>query len=171
MPYITKKLSENKAIIKNLDFPKSFSQECQNKVALIGVGGNIGDSKRRFKKLLIFLQREKKVKLLESSIIFKNPPFGFLEQDFFYNTLLLIDTKLPPKELLRYLQRVEKHFRRVRLFKDGPRTLDLDIIFYEKRKCNKSQKLLIPHPFWKERESVLIPLKFLKGKKCLQRVL
>jgi len=170
MPYIYKKIHHN-TLIKNLDFPALFSKACLNRVALIGVGGNIGDSKRRFKRLLVFLQREKQIKLIASSIILKNPPFGFKEQADFFNTLLLIDTKLTPKELLRYLQRVEKHFRRNRLFKNAPRTLDLDIIFYEKRECKRSAKLLIPHPHWQERESILIPLKFLKGKQCLQRVL
>ena len=171
MPYIYKKLKDNKEITKNLDFPFFNSKKCKNHIALIGVGGNIGDSKRRFKRLLELLKREKKVKVIATSIIFKNPPFGFLEQDFFYNTLFLLETKLTPKELLRYLQNIEKRFRRNRLFKNAPRTLDLDIIFYDKRVCKKSQKLLIPHPYWQERESVLIPLKFLKGNRCLQRVL
>ncbi len=171
MAYIYKKGKDNKEIIKNRDFPSILSKKCKNRVALIGVGGNIGDSKRRFKRVLIYLKRAKQIKIISTSIIFKNPPFGYEKQDFFYNTLFLIDTLLPPKALLKYLLKVEKLFKRKRLLRNGPRTLDLDIIFYEKRVCNKNNKLLIPHPYWKERESVLLPLKFLKGQKCLKRVL
>ena len=158
-------------LIKNQEFPALFQKSCSKRVALIGVGGNLGDSKRRFYKLLKLLQKQKQVSVIATSIIFKNPPFGFLEQEDFYNTLFLIETNLQPKALLHYLQRVEKRFRRNRLFKNAPRTLDLDIIFYEKRECKRSHKLLIPHPHWHQRQSVLIPLQFLKGKRCLQRVL
>jgi 2-amino-4-hydroxy-6-hydroxymethyldihydropteridine diphosphokinase len=164
-------LKERKEIIKSRNFPRVFGSKCKNSTALIGVGGNLGDCKRRFNKLLVKLQRDKQLKVLASSIIFKNPPFGYLKQDYFFNTLFLIDTKLSPIELLVYLQRVEKHFGRVRLFKDAPRTLDLDIIFYEKEKIKKVPKLIIPHPHWKDRESVTLPLKYLKGLKCLKRVL
>jgi len=164
-------LKGKKQIIKSRNFPKVFNAKCKNSASLIGVGGNLGDCRRRFDKLLIKLKRDKKLNILISSIIFKNPPFGYLKQNYFFNTLILIDTKLTPIELLRYLQRVEKHFGRVRLFKDAPRTLDLDIIFYKKDKIKKIPKLIIPHPDWKRRESVTLPLKYLKGLKCLKRVL
>ena len=57
--------------------------------------------------------------------------------------------------------RVEKVFGRKRLFKDGPRTLDIDIIFYENVKM-ETKELTLPHPGWRERESVLIPLSMMK---------
>jgi len=169
--FLTINKSANRAIIKSCNFPKIFTTHCQNSVALIGVGGNVGDCKRRFSRVLVKLKRDKKFKVIATSIIFKNPPFGYLEQADFFNTLFLIDTKMYPMELLEYLQRVENHFGRVREFKDSPRTLDLDIIFYEKRKINKSPKLIIPHPHWRDRESVTLPLAYLKGLKCLKRVL
>jgi len=169
--YLYLDLKDGKQIIKSRNFPKKIASCGGGKVALIGVGGNIGDVKREFKRLLIKLKRDRVIKVLNTSVIYKNPPFGYLEQAFFFNTLLLIETKLQPMELLKYLQRVEKHFGRKRLFKDAPRTLDLDIIFYEKRKINKIPKLIVPHPHWKQRDSVTLPLKFLKGAKCLAKVL
>jgi len=169
--FLTFNKGSSKAIIKSCNFPKLFSNHCKNSVALIGVGGNIGDCKRRFNRVLVKLKREKKLKVLATSIIFKNPPFGYLEQANFFNTLFLIDTKMQPIELLKYLQRIENYFGRVREFKDSPRTLDLDIILYEKRKINKNPKLIIPHPHWRDRESVTLPLEHLKGLKCLKRVL
>ncbi len=171
MAYLYKKLEDKKEVIKSSHYPRVYSNRCKNSVALIGIGGNIGDVKRRFKKLFFRLKRDKLVKVLATSIIFKNPPFGYLEQDYFYNSLILVDTKLLPIKLLKYLQKVELDFKRKRDFKDSPRTLDLDIIFYEKNRISKVPTLIVPHPHWQNRESVLLPLAYLKGAKCLKRVL
>ncbi len=132
--------------------------------ALIGIGGNIGDVVRRFERLHWFLRRTKEVTLLQSAPILHNPPFGYFEQTYFYNSLLLIGTSLTPMGLLRFLLRVEKRFGRVRDFKDGPRTLDLDIIFYDDLQM-QSKELTIPHSEWMHRNSVLIPLKYMKGRR------
>ena len=91
----------------------------------------------------------------------KNPPFGYLEQDDFYNAIVIVKTCLRPKALLRYILSIEKRFGRKRLFKDGPRTLDIDIIFYANEQI-ESRELIIPHPAWCKRPSVLIPLSYLK---------
>ncbi len=171
MAYLYKRLDAKKEIIKTALYPKIYSQYCKNSVALIGIGGNIGDVKRRFNKLLIRFKRDRLLKPLATSIIFKNPPFGYLEQDYFYNSLILVDTKLLPIKLLKYLQKVELDFKRKREFKDAPRTLDLDIIFYEKKRIVKVPTLIVPHLHWQDRESVTLPLAYLKGAKCLKRVL
>jgi len=170
--YLYLKKRDNTTIIKSKNFPFNTNKyKCNNGAILIGVGGNLGDSKRRFNHLLFKLKRDGLIKVIATSVIYKNPPFGYLKQPFFYNTLLLATTNLKPLELLRYTQKIEKHFKRKREFKDSPRTLDLDIIFYKNQKVNNAPKLIIPHPHWSKRESVLIPLKVLKGNKCLKRVL
>jgi 2-amino-4-hydroxy-6-hydroxymethyldihydropteridine diphosphokinase len=172
MPYLKRALKNNKSIIKSPHFPLHINKyQCKNNIALIGIGGNVGDTIRRFERLFVYLQKSKALNIVATSIIFKNPPFGYLEQPDFYNSLLLVETKLNSMSLLRFLQRVEEHFGRKREFKNSPRTLDLDIILYNKRKISKEPTLIVPHPFWRERESVLLPLKYLKGSKCLQRVL
>jgi 2-amino-4-hydroxy-6-hydroxymethyldihydropteridine diphosphokinase len=132
--------------------------------AILGIGGNIGNVVRRFEHLYWFLKRSRYVTLLECAPILKNPPFGFLQQPDFYNSLLLVGTFLTPRQLLRYLLRVEKKFGRKRLLKDGPRTLDIDIIFYDDIRMD-SKELKIPHPAWMERNSVLIPLQMMKGRR------
>ncbi|MEA3418212.1 MAG: 2-amino-4-hydroxy-6-hydroxymethyldihydropteridine diphosphokinase [Campylobacterota bacterium] len=132
--------------------------------AILGIGGNIGNVVRRFEHLYWFLKRSRHVTLLESAPILKNPPFGFLQQPDFYNSLLLVSTFLTPRQLLRYLLRVEKRFGRRRLIKDGPRTLDIDIIFYDDIHMD-SKELKIPHPAWMQRNSVLIPLQMMKGRR------
>ena len=130
--------------------------------ALLGIGGNIGDVVRRFEHLFWYLKRSSFVHIIETAPILKNPPFGYLEQGDFYNSLILVETHLIPKVLLRYVLRVEKVFGRKRLFKDGPRTLDIDIIFYENVRM-ETKNLTLPHPGWMKRSSVLIPLSMMKG--------
>ncbi len=65
-----------------------------------------------------------------------------------------------PRELLEFLLRTEKRFGRRRSFANAPRTLDLDLIFFDRVKM-KTPRLTLPHPHWAERESVLIPLQLL----------
>lgn len=128
------------------------------------MGGNIGDVVRRFEHLYWFFKRSRYVTLLESAPILRNPPFGFLEQPDFCNSIVLLSTSLTPRELMRYLLRVEKRFGRKRSIKDGPRTLDLDILFYDDIQID-TKELTIPHPEWMNRDSVLIPLKYMKGRR------
>lgn len=144
-------------IIKTTFFPAKVKKSNKPHKALIGVGCNIGNCIRRFKKLYRFLNSHPKISILQTSIIYKNPPFGYLNQPDFYNTIMVISTNFSPYELLRFLQYTEKKFRRKRTFKNAPRTLDLDIIIYDNLQINK-EDLIVPHPFFKERDSVLVPL-------------
>ena len=156
-----KHLNQDLTLIFTPHFPYNAkrSSPMQYK-ALLGIGGNIGDVPRRFEHLFHYLKRSRFLHVLESSPLLKNPPFGFLDQDDFHNALILVETNLTPKELLRYVLRVEKVFGRKRLFKDGPRTLDIDLIFYEDV-IMKSETLTLPHPGWIQRSSVLIPLSYM----------
>lgn len=124
---------------------------------VVGVGGNVGDVKRRFEHLFYFLQREVRLELYKTSLILKNPPFGYVHQDDFFNSIMFLKTSMQPKQFLRYLLRVEKKFGRKRSFANAPRSLDLDIIFFDNRNIN-TKELIVPHPHWHERESVVIPL-------------
>lgn len=160
---LKKKIGEKNTLIKTHCFPCALSDKSGHKV-LLGIGGNIGDVVRRFEHLFYYLKSSSLIDVIETAPILKNPPFGYTEQGDFYNSLVLIKTHLNPKALLRYVLRVEKVFGRKRLFKDGPRTLDIDIIFYENVKM-ETKNLTLPHPGWKERESVLIPLRFMNHKK------
>ena len=144
-PYLSKKNS-----------PKPYK-------ALLGIGGNIGDVKRRFNHLFHYLQDSALVDVIETSPILKNPPFGYLEQQDFYNSLIIVKSCLTPKALLRYILHVEKKFGRKRSFPDAPRTLDIDMIFYEDRVI-KTEALTLPHHGWRDRASVMVPLIYLKSK-------
>jgi len=157
-----KRLDEKNTLIFTSHFPYNIN-ETGGKKALLGIGGNIGDVVRRFERLLVYLDRSDFVHVIETAPILKNPPFGYIEQGDFYNSLLLVETQLTAKMLLRYVLRVEKIFGRERSFKDAPRTLDIDMIFYENVKM-MTKELTLPHPGWMKRSSVLIPLSKMKSK-------
>lgn len=123
----------------------------------LGVGGNVGDTRRRMEHLWCYLRRQRLVRPLRSGAILRNPPFGYAEQNDFDNTVIEIATSLQPRALLRLVWRIEKRFGRKRSFPNAPRTLDLDILFFEDRVV-QYRELIIPHPCWRERPSVTIPL-------------
>ena len=130
--------------------------------ALIGIGGNLGDVPARFERLYRYWQRSRVVRIVETSPILRNPPFGFTDQPDFDNAVMHLRTALDPHAFLRYLLYVEKRFGRERSFANAPRTLDLDLIFYDHRRI-ESPRLCLPHPHWHERDSVVMPLSELKG--------
>ncbi|KYJ85957.1 2-amino-4-hydroxy-6-hydroxymethyldihydropteridine pyrophosphokinase [Sulfurovum riftiae] len=161
-----KKLNQDLTLIFTPHFPYNTNSNSRMRYrALLGIGGNVGDVLRRFEHLFWYLKASRYVHLLESSPILENPPFGFLEQNDFLNAVMLIETDLTPKQLLRYVLRTEKRFGRKRLFKDGPRTLDIDLIFYEDITM-ESRELTLPHPAWMQRSSVLIPLSHMSRQRC-----
>ena len=155
---IKKVLNDQLTLLRTRNYPQQRRPKSVGRSeAILGIGGNVGDTKRRFDRLIHFLDRSVRIEVLETSSILKNPPFGYIDQEEFFNAAIRIKTDLTPKALLGYILRIEKRFGRKRLFKDGPRTLDIDMIFYEDV-VMKSDRLTLPHPGWRERESVLIPL-------------
>jgi 2-amino-4-hydroxy-6-hydroxymethyldihydropteridine diphosphokinase len=155
-----KQLDANHTVFFTEHFPEIDNKRGGYKV-LLGIGGNVGDVLRRFEHLYWYFKRSRCVHIIETAPILKNPPFGYTKQDDFYNSLILVETMLRPKALLRYMLRVEKVFGRKRLFQDAPRTLDIDIIFYENVTMD-TKMLTLPHPGWMQRISVLTPLSYMK---------
>jgi 2-amino-4-hydroxy-6-hydroxymethyldihydropteridine diphosphokinase len=123
----------------------------------VSIGGNIGDTKKLFDRLFHRIGRDRNLRIIETSPILRNPPFGYLEQDDFFNAVILLETTIFPKSFLRRVFYLEKRFGRERTFRNAPRTLDIDIIFFDDFKII-SKDLTVPHKEWQKRESVLIPL-------------
>jgi len=158
---IVRKLSSTLTLYKEAGFPASYKTATHFRHrAIIGIGGNVGDVKRRFKHLLVYLNNQPRITLLHTAPILRNPPFGYTEQEDFLNSVIEVSTSMRPRELLEFLLRAEKRFGRRRSFANAPRTLDLDLIFFDKVKM-ETPALTLPHPHWQERESVLIPLKLI----------
>lgn len=151
-------LSEKLTLIYTACFPYKKQQTSSHRYKVtIGIGGNVGDVLRRFNHLFFKLRDDVRVEILETSPILKNPPFGYMEQDDFLNSVMVLATSMQPKQFLDYLMRLEKRFSRKRSFSNAPRTLDLDILFFDDRHID-TKSLKVPHPDWMNRESVVIPL-------------
>lgn len=156
-----KKLREDLTLFKTHNFPYINPKKSYKKhYVTIGIGGNIGDVKKTFDKLFLSLSKDTRFDIIITSPLLQNPPFGYLEQNDFLNGIIALKTNLAPNEFLKNMQRLENRFGRKRSFQDAPRTLDIDIIFFDKKKIN-TEHLIIPHKGWANRESVIIPLKYM----------
>jgi 2-amino-4-hydroxy-6-hydroxymethyldihydropteridine diphosphokinase len=127
-----------------------------NKVYL-SLGSNIGNKYYYLLSGIFAISNLENTKVTNISKFYSTDPVGYLDQDQFLNCAIEIETKLEPLYLLHKLQQIEIDLKRVRKIKWGPRTLDIDIIFYEDIKSDV-EELILPHPRYMERNFVLIPL-------------
>lgn len=155
-----KALSPSLTLIRGNSFPSHWENKPRRHRAIVGLGGNLGDVCRRFSHLLGFWRNDLHISLYQSSPILKNPAFGFTDQDDFYNAVVVLGTDLSPRAFLRHLLHTEDKFGRQRSFKNAPRTLDLDLLFFDDVVMHHKE-LTLPHPGWKDRDSVRIPLSYL----------
>ncbi|HKR76758.1 MAG TPA: 2-amino-4-hydroxy-6-hydroxymethyldihydropteridine diphosphokinase [Rhodanobacter sp.] len=125
--------------------------------AYVALGGNLGDLRRQLQDAMDALARLPGTRLLRHSRLYRTPPWGVLEQPPFLNAAVLLDTGLAPHELLDALLAIEQRAGRVRAERNGPRTLDLDILHMEGVQL-AGERLTLPHPRIAERAFVLLPL-------------
>jgi 2-amino-4-hydroxy-6-hydroxymethyldihydropteridine diphosphokinase len=125
-----------------------------HKVYISG-GSNQGDRRANLEYALEALKTAGIVS--KASSFFETEPVGFLDQPWFLNLAIELETRLAPMELLELCQEIESSRERVRLFANAPRTLDLDILLYGDL-VMKDKRLTIPHPRLAERRFVLKPL-------------
>ncbi len=153
-----KKLNDDLTLYYSSNFPYISKKQSRKKYFVtIGIGGNLGNVKKRFDKLFLYFMSDTRFDIVMTSPLLLNPPFGFLEQNYFLNGIIALQTNLSVNEFFKNMQRLENRFKRTRSFKNAARTLDIDIIFFHNKKIN-TDKLTIPHKFWHTRESVVIPL-------------
>lgn len=127
------------------------------KKAYLSIGSNMGDKKGYLKDAIEKLQHHPKIRKVRVSDFLETKPYGGVEQEDFINAAIEMETLYTPRELLHLLQQIETEAGRVRTIHWGPRTLDLDILFYEDVISDKKE-LMIPHPDMQNREFVLKPL-------------
>lgn len=125
--------------------------------AYIALGSNIQNPINQIKSALTALSSLPKTELLKVSSFYRNPPVGMLDQPDFINAVAKITTNFTASELLDKLLVIEHKQRRIRKEKNGPRTLDLDLLLY-KQSVIKSPMLEVPHPRMHQRAFVLLPL-------------
>ncbi len=126
--------------------------------AFIGLGANLGDREPTLKAAIEALRRVRNVSFVESSSLYETEPIGGIAQPMFLNAVAGIETTLTPEELLDEMMQIERTFGRVRSVKNGPRTLDLDLLVYE-GEVRATEKLALPHPRMFERAFVVVPLR------------
>ena len=124
-------------------------------IAYLALGTNLGNRPVNLRMALEALPPQMRV--LTKSPVYETPPWGFEEQPAFLNQVAKVETYLDPEPLLRHLKRLETALGRVPSFKNGPRLIDLDILFYDDLVID-SPPLVIPHPRLHERAFVLVPL-------------
>ena len=123
--------------------------------AFIGLGSNLGDRKKNLLQALQLL--EAKARVRRGSSFYETEPVGLEQQDWFLNAVAEIETRLSPRELLSFLLSVEEALGRKRVVRWGPRTLDLDLLFYGNQVVDEPG-LQVPHPELHKRRFVLEPL-------------
>lgn len=125
--------------------------------AFVAFGSNLGDKEKFIDEAIEALSNLPQINIVAISDKIVTKPYGNVEQDVFLNGVMKIETLLPADELLQILQKVEEHAGRERKIHWGPRTLDLDIIFYDDDIISEDD-LIVPHPDMKNRDFVLKPL-------------
>lgn len=127
-----------------------------NKV-YIAAGSNLGDKEETLKEAIDKIDKRKDCVVTKVSNFYTTDPVGYEDQDQFVNCVFEINTLQTPSELMDTLLEVEKDFKRERIIRWGPRTLDLDIIFYDDI-ISYDEHILIPHPRAHERQFVMKPM-------------
>lgn len=125
--------------------------------AYLGLGTNIGDREGYLRQACEILQKHTQINILKISKVYETKAWGYTEQDDFFNICVEIETTLSPLELLEVCHLIEEKLNRVRVIRWGPRTIDVDILFFNNI-ISEDESLTLPHPRIKERAFVLIPL-------------
>ena len=115
----------------------------------------MGNRAANLKEAIASLAPQMEVKA--RSAVYETDPWGFKEQEKFLNQVVRVETYLKPEQLIKHLKRLEVALGRKESFQNGPRLIDIDILFYDDLVLY-SPTLTIPHPHLHERAFVLVPL-------------
>lgn len=128
----------------------------------LSVGSNMGDREAYIRQALELLQSKPHTKVCKASALIETKAYGGVEQGDFLNGAILVKTLLSPRGLLETLHEIEQAAGRERTIRWGPRTLDLDILFYDELVYedagHRHDGLVIPHVDLQNRYFVLKPL-------------
>jgi 2-amino-4-hydroxy-6-hydroxymethyldihydropteridine diphosphokinase len=124
-------------------------------IIYLALGSNMGDRLENLKEAIAALPPQMVVKA--KSHVYETPPWGYEDQPMFLNQVLKVQTYLGPEPLLKHIKRLETALGRKPSFQNGPRLIDIDILFYDDLVLN-TPALTLPHPHLHERGFVLLPL-------------
>ncbi len=124
---------------------------------VIALGGNVGDKAQSLRRALSAIAAEPGIELTAVSRLYRTPPWGKTDQDWFVNACALGRTSLEPEALLERVKRLEVELGREPAERWGPRVIDIDLIAYDEVALN-TERLTLPHPELFNRAFVLVPL-------------
>ena len=131
--------------------------------AFVGVGANLGDAQRTLQDAIAALGELPDTQLVRASRIYRSAPVDASGPDYL-NAVAQLSTRLSAPELLAQLQHLEQAAGRQRPYRNAPRTLDLDLLLFGDARI-ASATLTVPHPRWRERAFVLLPLQELAAER------
>lgn len=121
----------------------------------LALGTNLGDRMENLHRAIAALSPTVRVTAL--SPVYETPPWGYADQPAFLNMALAGETESDPPALIALLKKLETELGREKTFRNGPRLIDMDILFYDDLVFEQAA-LVIPHPRLYERAFVLAPL-------------
>ena len=121
----------------------------------LGLGSNLGDKEKNITDAIMALSAFSNIK--KTSHLYRTEPVGYVDQPWFLNCAIKIETEVTPHELLSRIKFIEQKLGRKKTITHGPRHIDIDILFYGDL-ILKTKDLVIPHPLIQDRLFVLQPL-------------
>jgi 2-amino-4-hydroxy-6-hydroxymethyldihydropteridine diphosphokinase len=134
----------------------------KSRTVLIGLGGNLGDPLSAMTAALSAFDYHAECKVLRTSSVWRTPPWGLTDQPDFLNACAAIKTTLAARFFLDLCLSIEHDLKRVRDVRWGPRSIDLDILFFGNEAIDEPG-LVVPHPRIGDRAFVLVPLAEIAG--------
>jgi len=125
--------------------------------AFIGLGSNLEDPRGQLLRAFAEIEMLPDTRLVARSSLYRSAPLGYPDQPEFVNAVAKIATALMPQALLQALLEIEHRHGRERIFRNAPRTLDMDVLLYDDKQLHE-HGLTIPHPQMHLRAFVLQPL-------------
>lgn len=126
-------------------------------IAYVGLGSNLDEPRRQIEAAFAELDGMPHTRVLRRSSLYRSAPMGYADQPEFVNAVAQLDSRLSPAEFLKQLKQIEDRHGRKRSFPNAPRTLDLDLLLFNKTILGDAD-LILPHPRMHERAFVLKPL-------------
>ena len=123
----------------------------------LGLGSNLGDRKGNCTAAINALRHNPAISLRRVSSLYETEPLEYTSQECFYNAVVEMDTSLSPGTLLAFCQQVESGLGKKVDVRKGPRTIDLDLLFFSDQVIT-TPELIVPHPMIPLRVFVLVPL-------------
>lgn len=127
------------------------------KTAYVALGANLDDPATTVRAAFAALANLPDSRIVRCSSLYRTAPVGIADQPEFINAVAELETSLAPEALLDALLEIEQRFGRIRAERNGPRTLDLDLLLYDDQ-CVDLPRLTLPHPRLHLRAFVLQPL-------------